>query len=281
MKAMTFAETVDVVRFVEDPNYVAQQKMDGMRVMAHWDPDEPWKMEFTQRRGEPVKSTAALPHLPALSYDLAHIVARNGSDYPVTLDGELMQATGEYHLFDLYRPLTPYMDRLEELRRLMQVGRLENYPFKVLPTAYTEESKLALYESVELRGGEGVIFRHREQEYLPGAVSRMDAKFKFVKSADVVVMDWKRGKSPKGSPTGSCSFGVYSPEGELVQVGNCSLIGRPEVAVGDVIEVNYLYWTGEALVQPRMFRKREDKQAAECTLAQFSEYRKEVLWYGR
>lgn len=58
-------------------------------------------------------------------------------------------------------------------------------------------------------------------------------------------------------------------------IGAASLIGKDlTIDVGDVVEVNYLYWTGDALVQPRIVRKRtpEEKPADDCWLDQLPVY---------
>ncbi|QNJ55900.1 DNA ligase [Microbacterium phage Rasputia] len=71
----------------------------------------------------------------------------------------------------------------------------------------------------------------------------------------------------------------YSPREEL-SVGAASLIGKDlTIDVGDVVEVNYLYWGGEALVQPRIVRKRlpEEKQPADCVLEQIPAYSRKAL----
>ena len=66
----------------------------------------------------------------------------------------------------------------------------------------------------------------------------------------------------------------YAPR-DVLPVGAASLIGKDlTIEPGDVVEVNYLYWTGDALVQPRIVRKRlpEEKVAEQCTLDQLPVY---------
>lgn len=63
---------------------------------------------------------------------------------------------------------------------------------------------------------------------------------------------------------------------DLLPVGAASLIGK-ELTIDSksIVEVNYLYWTGDALVQPRIVRERrvpEEKTHLECTLNQLPEY---------
>lgn len=81
---------------------------------------------------------------------------------------------------------------------------------------------------------------------------------------------------PDALITGPKGF-EYRPR-DLLPVGNASLIGKElTINVGSVVEVNYLYWTGDAMVQPRIVRQRFDKTAGECDLTQFPEYTRKVV----
>jgi len=71
----------------------------------------------------------------------------------------------------------------------------------------------------------------------------------------------------------------YVPR-KLLPIGAASLIGKDlTIEEGDVVEVNYLYWTGDALVQPRIMRKRlaEEKLADHCTIDQLPVYTKRMV----
>lgn len=82
--------------------------------------------------------------------------------------------------------------------------------------------------------------------------------------SDTVIIDLPKGFS-------------YAPR-ELLPVGNASLIGKElTIAVGSVVEVEYLYFTGIAMVQPRIVRERFDKPAEDCDLAQFPTYTRTVV----
>jgi hypothetical protein len=65
---------------------------------------------------------------------------------------------------------------------------------------------------------------------------------------------------------------------DRLSVGAASLIGKDlTIDVGDVAEIEYLYWTGQAVIQPRITRKRVDKPAADCDMTQFPEYTRQVV----
>lgn len=67
---------------------------------------------------------------------------------------------------------------------------------------------------------------------------------------------------------------TYQPR-ELLPVGASSLIGKPlTIEEGSVVEVAYLYWGGDALVQPRIIRERlrEEKLPEDCWIGQIPAY---------
>ena len=81
---------------------------------------------------------------------------------------------------------------------------------------------------------------------------------------------------------GESGLGAYLPgTTTLVNVGACSLIGKPQVAPGDVIEARYLYNSGTTqsptMYQPRMTQVRYDKEPLDCTTDQFGSYTRKVL----
>jgi ATP-dependent DNA ligase len=133
-----------------------------------------------------------------------------------------------------------------------------------------DDEKIELVKRVTEIGGEGFMVKHLDSTYSPGRRVSHSVKVKFVHTADVIVTSWKR-----TATTGSARLAVYDG-GELVDVGGCSLIGKPEVTDGCVVEVAYSAFRG-AMNQPRMMRLRPDKPASECTLAQFPAYSKEVV----
>jgi|GEM_PF-3614426 len=130
-------------------------------------------------------------------------------------------------------------------------------------------------------------------------------KHKLVKTADVVVSTVSREFNDRGmvthgrallfvnieplqdpepflSPRGVRSAtqtksNALSPRTEL-PVGHASLIGKDQtIVVGSVVEVNFLNWTGVALIQPRIVRVRLDKTPADCDISQFAEYSRVVV----
>jgi len=203
--------------------------------------------------------------------------------------------------------------RLEVLNSLSIHGSL----VKHAPIAWTPEEKRAMWESINEAGVEGAVSKHLHSLYVPGSRSKDWVKHKLVKTADVIVASLDRTFKPgtsivshgsaalvvkidphddpepwthkktgrrtdaatwKALPAKKMADYDFLPRQEL-PVGNASLIGKDlTIEVGSVVEIEYLYWTGKAVIQPRITRKREDKPAGQCRLDQFPAYTRAVAW---
>lgn len=261
MKGMLPTEVTQdrLPELIADPSWVFQQKMDGTRVIAEITPEG---ITYWSRNGTVMKHAAALLHLPRITEALEPL-SRYGR---VVLDGELILSTGTYHVFDM--PL----DGLDLQDRDLRLAGMEfGHPVYRVRTAETVASKRDLAREVLEAGGEGIVAKDRHSFYEEGKRVKHQLKVKYVKSADVVVMEANRGRNEAGREIGNIIFGVHLPTGELQRIGQCSIIGKPHVEPGDVIEINYLKFE-EAPVQPRMMRVRHDKDPHECVLTQFPEY---------
>lgn len=245
----------DIDRYVDDDQWVAQQKLDGDRLLVHV---LDGKVTALNRHGVPRSNP-----VPA-------VVLRQFEVFPDewVFDGELL-TTGELWLFDLpfaaglVVPEQPYGLRAAVLERMFTCGVWEPAAcIRLLPTARSAAAKRTLVCQLQERGAEGLVFRHRDGLYRQGRRSELALKAKFVHTVDVVV-DRVR---PEGRD--NCTFRLFR-DGVLVPAGSCSLVGRPRVRSGDVIEVRYLYASDEGLLyQPVMLRVRHDKTPLECTVDQ-------------
>jgi len=265
-----------VERYLISPLWAVEQKMDGTRGLAVitkggviW--------PYGERGEGRLAHSAATQWLPRIDARLLALVADH-EDAEIVLDGEIMIHTGEYRVFDV-----PYLriggrewvvpgDALSQRRIYLEtIGAALHGagPVTVTSFASTEDEKRALLAAVEAAGGEGVVFKRLTGSYQPGRRTGDVLKFKFTYSVDVVVIERKT------SPN-SITFGVYDEAGVLRTIGSCSMIGKPHVGQGDVVEVMCLYWTGTSLYQPRMVRQRFDKMPRDCTTAQLRAYSRDA-----
>jgi ATP-dependent DNA ligase len=284
----TEALVTDADRYITDPSWVMEQKMDGTRGLAVIGQQGVW---FPGRGGRgALAHTAATQHLPKINPVLRRLLGDTPGE--IVVDGEIMLATGEYRLFDL-----PYVrigglehvvpDDTFERRRAYLEGPIAQGlaeaqdglgPVSVVRQARSAREKSAMWEAINAAGVEGAIVKHLDGRYQPDVRVKDVLKLKLVKTADVVVTGSTRSRNEAGRETGGFAFAVHDESGALVSLGSCSAIGKPHVEVGDVIEVAYLFrQDGGSLVQPRMIRVRTDKAPVECDMTQFPAYSRDAI----
>jgi bifunctional non-homologous end joining protein LigD len=264
-------ETHELDAFLRDETMLAQQKLDGTRVLAQVTPQG---VLPTNRNGQKTAavSAATLEGLTLLP--------------PGTVvDGEVLPGKEgpEYWLFDVLR----FGDRdvsalgYEARWRLLE-EELEPALFgaiRVLPIAIGRVRKRALHQKLMAARAEGLVFKVRTAPWTAGRPSSggPQRKFKYVKSADVVLL------SNAGN---AYLMGVYDGV-KVLEVGKVfagttnesrkvidGLLGD---GVRPVAEVQYLYATDdEQLFQPVFVRLRDDKTPQQCVRSQLAKTNKNV-----
>lgn len=287
------AEYVDIESLVVMPNVVFEQKCDGIRaliIMRHAGDGTP-SITFHTHGGRVLKSSAAAQWFDKVKAQLAPLYSSAYTEFEVVLDGEIMIEDGALHLFDLpylrieeaeCKPVMPFSYRrayLESVgRTLIERGATS---VSVVKQARTEDEKRELYQSIFRMGGEGIMAKDVTSPYNEGDRVKHSLKCKFVRTADVFVTARNVGESggQKGGDKENAEFAVIDQAtGFTKQMGRCSMIGKADAQVGDVIEVVYLFvGSGGVLYQPRMVGMRTDKVPTDCTDAQFETYSKVVL----
>lgn len=262
------AELTSLEAFILDENWVAEQKLDGDRFLL--------MSPGADMPGTPITRNGTL---------YSKKVTQNIKDFRFpegewALDGEYVG--GVFWVFDM--PLWPGVaDQPLWARR----AALETFmatvanPFRLVPQAKTREEKIRLAETALMCNYEGLLLKKRDSAYVSGGRTPDWLKVKFVSTADVVVTGIRTdGKD-------SVDFGVFQdglPSSDMsppIPCGRASLIGKEKngaIAVGDVLEVRYLYTgAGGRLFQPTILRKRDDKAPHECTTDQLKWVNKAVL----
>jgi ATP-dependent DNA ligase len=275
------AAPAEVESALSSPTWAMEQKHDGTRVRLRVSRTG---VRLEAGKGTLLKHSAATQHQAKIAASLERLrAALTCEDDYLLLEGELMIRTGEVHLFDAIEVRLSdqivgslHTEQWERRALLEGMSAFLDAPVSITRSEATEESKRAMLASARAAGVEGVVLKDTGARYQPGKRVTSVLKVKFVKTADVIVTAWERPDPQHGS----ASFAVIGQDGTLQQIGACSLIGKPAVEVGTVIEVAYLYReTGDngRLVQPRMTRVRWDKAAEECLLDQFPTYSRAAL----
>lgn len=257
-------EVHEVERLLSDDKVLAQQKLDGNRVLCHIEDGEVLPTNRSgQKTNVSAKVLSGLIHLPQ----------------GTVVDGEVV---GEvYWLFDVLqvgdRDVTSeaYVERFSILSDELEPGLSE--PVRVLESAVTTKQKRGLYERLQASGAEGIVFKRKDAPYAPGR-GNTQLKCKFVSSADVVLVENAGNAYRMQVFDGGKAFDVGKVFSGTTNESRAHLdaaLGRGERLVA---EVRYLYATADSqLFQPIFVRVRSDKKEKECVRAQLKNTNRDVV----
>jgi bifunctional non-homologous end joining protein LigD len=246
---------VEALALIADPAYGLQTKEDGERLLA--------------RSLNGVLTAANKKGIAtSIASDLATSLLALPGDFEI--DGEIVaNPTGgsTYHVFDIFsrdgvsHTQRAYRDR-NAILGLLLADSAPNIQHARLYELTAD--KAAAFEEAERLEREGVVFKWLASAYRPGRPNSGgdQLKFKFWAELSAIV---------GGLSTGidSVALELIDEGGARVSVGSAKANGK-KLAVGDIVEVRYLYVKrrGGALVQPFLKALRTDVDAEECTTAQ-------------
>jgi bifunctional non-homologous end joining protein LigD len=253
-----FEYTPQLLNFIDEPamleclgrpDWFMQEKMDGVRQIVEC---RAGNVTAGNRNGLTVAVSAAI----------VEAVFTLGHD--CVLDGE---ATGDvYWPFDLLSFDGYDITQRSATHRLrLLTATLSAKPSNALGrvrSAFTDEAKRALLETIKTERGEGIVLKNANARYAPGRpASGGDAlKHKFTGSATCSVVSHNRGKR-------SVLIAVHNDNDDasalrpLIEIGNVAISQNRDIPPpGSFVEVEYLYaFPGGALFQPVYKGPRADK----------------------
>lgn len=248
-------EDHELDEFLADDEMIAQQKIDGMRVLVTIG-DE---LVITNREGQKtdkVTKTAfgGLAYLP----------------HGTIVDGELLD--DGYWLFDV---LQFGDDDVRERGYLERWGLLDNEvepaltgDIKIVPIAVGKKKKKALHDKLRGAGAEGIVFKHRDAPYTPGR-GTTQRKHKFIKSCDVVILENAGNAYLMAVYDGKKLFEVGKVFAGTTNASRRALDAALGSGQKPIAEVRYLYASDDhQLYQPVFVRTRDDKPAKQCVRGQ-------------
>jgi bifunctional non-homologous end joining protein LigD len=244
---LNFIEEDDLEKYFKDPEWVAQEKMDGVRCL------------IVQKNGIAQGSNrkGLVVNLPeTIVKDIQQLDGDN------IFDGE--RIGDSYYVFDVLQrgsvslAKTTYLERYDDLVEMFEPCTLS--AIKIVPLASTEGQKRALYKELREREAEGIVFKKGESFYVPGrpASGGNQVKFKFYSTGTFRVI--------KVNDKRSVALAVYAGPGAVPSpIGNVTIPANHQIPkVGDLVEVRYLYaFMGGSLFQPTYLGKRDDKEEAD------------------
>jgi bifunctional non-homologous end joining protein LigD len=261
---LTAIDDDDLARFLADDTMVAQQKLDGVRVLVTVGDT----LVATNRDGQPTQMASAAS-LAGLAYLPKHTV----------VDGEVIG--NDFWLFDVLQlagddvRARGYLERWEildgELEPALTGGA------RILPVARTVKKKRTLHDKLRAAGAEGMVFKHREAPYTSGR-GTTQRKYKFIKSADVIVLENVGNAYRMAVYDGRQLFDIGRVFAGTTNASRKDLDARLARGETPVCEVRYLYATDEhQLFQPVFVSLRDDKAANACVRAQLIQAGRDVI----
>ena len=247
----------ELVQYMNDDNYYAQEKKDGERRMA--------KKTTQETVGINKKGLVV-----ALTENIA-----NSLTEPCIVDSE--QVGNQLYVFDLrsYKGVKiedePYSKRLEFLN---QAAESFGDNVEVVYTAKTKEEKEKLLKELQEGNREGIVFKHKDHKYEEGRPNSggFVFKYKFYKTATVRVAEHTEGKR---------SIQMEMLDGDnALRGGKVTIPPNKDIPnIGEYVEVRYLYAfsvrEGGSLYQPTFLGERNDQNETDIDISQLV-YKPEV-----
>lgn len=235
----------DPETYINDNNYLAQEKIDGEHRIVSFA-----KKELTQfnKKGQPI---------PMIE-DLVSAFKKE-----CVVDGEMVG--DNLYAFDL---LSFEGKNLRGYSCEKRIEILNSFKFgmgvTVVETAYTTKEKRNLYEKLKKGNKEGIVFKRKDAPYTTGRPSTGGdmLKNKFYKTATFIVANLTKGKRSVG-------LELYDGK-DKVFMGKVTIPPNQEVpSVGEFIEVRYLYcFKGGCVFQSTYLGKRNDQDKTDATIKQ-------------
>lgn len=253
---------------MRDTSWVAQYKYDGDRVVIEVADGQ---IRVLNRQGEAkTKNVGATQLSPFTALHSGRWVFDGEVVGRTLVLFDLVTATNGVHTW--VEDKTRFVSRYTVLTTIATIlgipdASISGAPVVIAPVSTSLEEKLDFLTNAISDKREGIILRDLFGPYEQGRRSTHLIKHKLIKDADVIVTALHATKD-------SATLSVHGPDGNLVEVGAASTIGKGVVSVGDVWVVTFLYVTDPThprLFQPRLVNKRSDKVAAECVLDQFAD----------
>ena len=240
----------NIEKFLNDPAYWLQEKMDGRRLLIHKQDD---KITGINRLG----LTVSVPQTIALSGQISsHLI----------LDGEIIG--DDFYAFDALLIGDEEIGGLrygERYLRLVNLLASFQHPhIHLVPTHFTTGQKREAFDQLKKANAEGIVFKHTDAPYIAGRPNTggPQLKYKFCETASFIV----------GKVNAKRSVSLLLFDGDKIQpAGNVTIPPNHIVpTTGQVVECRYLYafQSSGSIYQPVYLGSRDDIRADECTTAQ-------------
>ncbi len=293
------AKTKNYEKMWGDPEWVAEEKLDGWRFLMHYGGDLPrvfltgrrqsvdtgfksergenvpglWPRMLIAPSGYTVFDGEVMPPVGADYRDLNAIVGKTSPDKAA----EAVQRLGEprYVMFDILffdgedvRTKSWY-ERRAILENIMPI--MNNPQISLVRWSYDHDT---FYDQICREKGEGIILKE-----ISGGYGEDWIKVKKTVTLDVIITGFTKARFGRTGKfdglIGAAKISVYMPNGTLIEIGQVSgmvdavridMTNHPENWLGHVLEVRCARFAKERLWHPRYERPRPDVDPRTATL---------------
>lgn len=257
----------DVDKYINDDDYLMQEKKDGERRMVKSINPSTESQTFIglNKKGQEVNLQDFIINAFFEAYD-----NQSDGEYSLeecVLDGEIL--SDKLIVFDILSIHDKDLKNVSCVERLKILNRLvfnsDAGKIQIAETAFTREEKRKMYNELKAANAEGVVFKLKSAKYTAGRPNSGGSQFKlkFYKEASFIVKDFTKGKRSVG-------LELIDEKGQRVHIGKCTIPPNKDLpSIGDVVEVRYLYcYRGGCIFQPFYKDKRNDVDVEECLMSQ-------------
>jgi len=251
-------EEDDIETYLTDDRYAAQEKKDGRHQPFHKKAGEVF---VTNKKGKSIGFPWALKN--AIK-----------TDEDILVDSEIIGDV--FHAFDLLEANGKdlrglgYLARYNYLKEMLFATDTFDSQVRLVPLAVGYKAKKALYDKLKAEKREGIVFKLLDAPYTPGKAHEAMWKVKFYAELSARVCKGREGKRSVGVELLGFVDNSY-PNHKWKFMGNVTIPPNKAVpAIGDVVEIRYLYVDGPggALYQPFYKELRDDVDESECLMSQ-------------
>lgn len=257
--------------------YILTEKIDGIYGYMDYTPDIGWSRVHTSRHRELWSvehlRRSLVPHMFVFDYNVRLLFELYIPDTPFhTLNGifnrRREQAEGAVLLcHDLVTPRNPVaLTRHDMVTRIVSLAdRPELQAAKILNISSDPEVWWKEFSKVTKRGGEGIVLKHKDSIYKPGARDSTLMKMKQSLTLDLEVIGITQTTGKKGEL--AANLVLKRKSGTLINIVVPKDIDRdnwlvdPTLIVGKVVEVKCMQelQAGGKLREPTLYSIRTDK----------------------
>jgi bifunctional non-homologous end joining protein LigD len=252
----------EVEKYLDDPEWGAQEKIDGKNIMV-------WTYPLPSSEHEVVGSNRK-GLVVGIPEPVAAALKRNSVQG--VLGGEMVGDV--YHAFDMVKTKVsiaelPYVNRHALLIASMPLAQSA---VRIVPLFTSRATKRELYDRLKAEK-EGIVFKRLAAPYRPGKPNSGGdmLKFKFYATASCLVSHWGReGKRSIALEMVETKKNTKATVLNPIRVGNVTVPANQAVPkAGSIVEVRYLYaFKGGSLFQPTLLGVRDDVTIDDCGIEQ-------------